>query len=79
MKNKIESLQICRGIAAIYVVLYHTMIITIEKGIAMSPELNWISTHGFLGVNFFFVLSGYIILQAHNNDLSQPKKAKHIY
>jgi peptidoglycan/LPS O-acetylase OafA/YrhL len=48
------------------------MIITNEKNVAKSPSLEWLSVHGYLGVNFFFVLSGFIILQAHFKDFSSP-------
>ncbi len=74
--KRIESLQMMRGIAAIAVALYHTHIITLEKGFAYSETFSSIAIHGFLGVNFFFILSGFIILMAHSKDIGKPDAIK---
>lgn len=66
--KKINSLQVFRGLAALGVVLHHTAISTnafVEK---MPDWLSWAFGHGFLGVDFFFVLSGFIIMSSHFDD-----------
>lgn len=74
-RSRIVSLQAARGIAAVWVLLFH---------------LDWIlrsqPTHelffggafssGHLGVDFFFVLSGFIITHAHFSDVGQPTEAR---
>jgi len=64
-----KSLQACRGVAAMMVVLYHL-------GGAISAD-KYFGIKGFsvpfsfggAGVEFFFVLSGFIILTAHRSDV----------
>lgn len=69
-----SSLQIGRGIAAVLVVLAHLgSAISAEKYFGIS-EFSIPFSFGGSGVQFFFVLSGFIIFNIHKNDLSQPKK-----
>lgn len=58
---RLEGLQLARGVAAMLVVLHH-----IEGKLQVArPEeslfLNGVFGHGWIGVDFFFVLSGFII------------------
>lgn len=67
MREKITVLQGGRAIAALGVLLLHAAILTERHGPERPPGwkfLDW----GELGVDFFFVLSGFIILHAHGND-----------
>lgn len=58
-KHTIESLQAGRGIAALSVVLFHSALAGHDFG---GPFLAFdIFQYGYLGVDFFFVLSGFII------------------
>jgi exopolysaccharide production protein ExoZ len=63
-----------RGLAAAAVAVYHTQLILAQ------PEYGGISifhswaSKGWLGVNFFFVLSGFIILFAHARDIGRPER-----
>jgi len=66
--EKFDSLQVFRGLAALGVVLHHTAVST---GAFVGKVPVWLNTmfmHGFLGVDFFFVLSGFIIMSSHFDD-----------
>jgi peptidoglycan/LPS O-acetylase OafA/YrhL len=68
-RERLLSLQVGRGLAAVGVVLHHARIYTD----VYSPAPEWLARiiqNGFLGVDFFFVLSGFIILGAHFDDPS---------
>ena len=67
-----KSLQGLRAIAAILVVLYHIGgALSAEKYFALHI-LSVPFSFGSAGVEFFFVLSGFIIFTAHKNDFFQP-------
>lgn len=70
----IKSIQAGRGLAALAVAIYHTYLIYFQKtGIAILPGIN---KFGYLGVPFFFVLSGFIIALAHRDDINRPDALK---
>lgn len=72
----IKSLQIGRGLAALAVTLFHTSGMFADPRFGLeSPFWNW-TYRGDLGVDFFFVLSGYIILHAHREDIGRPAQLK---
>jgi Predicted acyltransferases len=61
MKNKIESIQILRGLAALAVVLFHHHFYLVPDGADRSiPDalFGW----GGIGVDLFFVISGFIMI-----------------
>jgi len=68
-----KSIQACRGVAAILVLLHH-----LGSALA-SPKyfgIAWLEVPfvaGDSGVEFFFVLSGFIITWAHFGDIDNPK------
>ena len=68
----IESVQVMRGLAAIAVAIYHTNLILQKPGYGGRDILYTLSSKGWLGVNFFFVLSGFIIMFAHERDIGRP-------
>ena len=72
MPRTLLGLQAARGVAALLVVLYHA-----ERALALPQYLGrpaWSGLAGFghAGVDFFFVLSGFIIFHVHGADLGQP-------
>jgi peptidoglycan/LPS O-acetylase OafA/YrhL len=56
-----------RGLAALAVAAFHLS----YSGI---PVFRGLTSHGNLGVDFFFVLSGFIIMYAHGRDIGRPER-----
>ena len=67
MKKKLDLIQISRGLAAILVIFYH-LAPTTEKYFHVRSFNNFFS-FGKIGVDFFFVLSGFIITFIHYKDI----------
>lgn len=71
---KYNIIQVCRGIAAFLVVLFHLGgAIAAEKYFNL-PNFSIPFSFGYTGVYFFFVLSGFIITFAHSQDFSKPDR-----
>ena len=69
-----KSLQGSRGIAAVFVVLFHLgLTISLDKYFGIK-EFSIPFLFGGAGVEYFFVLSGFIIYSAHAHEVSQPWK-----
>ncbi len=66
--EKFDTIQCFRGLAALGVVLYHASISTTVFVQVIPAWCDAFLSNGFLGVDFFFVLSGFIILSSHYND-----------
>lgn len=66
----LSLIQAYRGFAAVLVVLYHAGTLASAK-FGASPGLE-IFNFGWSGVQFFFVLSGFIIYHVHERDIGQP-------
>ncbi len=68
-----KSLQAGRAIAALLVMLFHLgKVLAREKSFNL-PELALPFSFGDSGVEFFFVLSGFIIMTVHRKDVGRPK------
>lgn len=69
---KLNALQIGRGIAAVLVVLFHFHGTTTEY--FHVSFFNNFFDFGIIGVDFFFVLSGFIITYVHLKDIVKDRK-----
>ena len=63
-KPRFDVLDGLRGVAALLVVVYH-----ITEGYAAGP-LTHMPNHGYLAVDFFFLLSGYVVGYAYDDRLT---------
>lgn len=72
--KKLEIIQAFRGIASIGVLLTHCGVIFQDQ--LGRPFLNNIFAFGGAGVDFFFVLSGFIIFYIHEKDIDKPDRFK---
>ncbi|MFT4572230.1 MAG: exopolysaccharide production protein ExoZ [Hyphomicrobiaceae bacterium] len=71
----IHSIQICRGIAALLVVLCHLGVAIAAPQYFGEPFFSHLfAAGGRAGVDFFFVLSGFIITSVHWRDVGNPSK-----
>lgn len=61
----IYGIQVARGIAALLVVLYHA---SVYSEAYYQVVFDRFFDFGYMGVDFFFVLSGFIIFYIHRND-----------
>lgn len=77
MQKKLEFLQIGRGVAALIVVLHHITAVGIFY-LNFTP-LGGVFKVGWNGVDFFFVLSGFIIYYIHSKDLGKPLEWKRYF
>lgn len=73
LRRTLNTLQAGRGFAALAVLLFHVDVtLGLEKylGRKIFPMVDG----GYLGVAFFFVLSGFVILLAHQKDIGRPDR-----
>jgi peptidoglycan/LPS O-acetylase OafA/YrhL len=70
----LRSLQACRAFAALLVVVFHTScgIFRLPKYFGHKP-FGPVFDFGFAGVDFFFVLSGFLMMYVHAGDFGQPR------
>lgn len=75
-KVRLTGIEAARGFAALFVVLFHaTAIMSLPKYFAAVP-LGGVFSFGYAGVDFFFVLSGFIILFVHYGDIGKQETLK---
>ena len=72
--KKLEIIQAFRGIASIGVLLTHCGVIFQDQ--LGRPFLSNLFAFGGAGVDFFFVLSGFIIFYIHEKDINKPDRFK---
>jgi len=75
-KARLEGVEAGRGVAALLVVLYHAAL-HVEGNVPGSTTLWGLPHFGHAGVDFFFVLSGFIISFVHRKDLGRPGRLGH--
>ena len=75
--NKLTGIEAGRGIAAILVITMHARG-HLLKAFGPSP-LSKFFAFGHVGVDFFFVLSGFIILYIHAADVGRPAALGHYF
>lgn len=71
-QQKLSSIEAARGIAALMVVFYHAAR-HLKADFGVLPW-NGIFKFGHAGVDFFFVLSGFIIFFVHQPDIGRPSR-----
>ena len=72
--KNLSGIEASRGIAATLVILYHAAV-HLNRALT-APRLMAALQFGHSGVDFFFVISGFVILFAHRRDLNNPRQLK---
>jgi peptidoglycan/LPS O-acetylase OafA/YrhL len=72
--RRLGGIEASRGIAASAVILYH--VARYLDGIFGAPILRTLFQFGHAGVDFFFVISGFIILFVHFDDVGNPARLR---
>ncbi len=72
-RERLDGVQAARGVAAMLVLAYHCgRMLSLRQYVGHVP-LGDVFEFGHAGVDFFFVLSGFIITYVHRTDLGRPK------
>ncbi len=74
MRNKIQSIQNLRGFAALAVLIHHIFLDTRSYGSNSFLINNFYNLEYFgnIGVDIFFIISGFIMVFIHGNDFLKP-------
>ena len=76
--DKLDGVQFGRGIAACLVVLYHAgRMLVLPQYVGHDWATKSLFAFGNAGVDFFFVLSGFIIFYVHQRDIGRPNRLGH--
>jgi peptidoglycan/LPS O-acetylase OafA/YrhL len=77
--KKLQTVQALRAIAALVVVLFHSALILEREKYGGHQVFGGAFSIGYVGVDIFFVLSGFIIVAAHYRDLGVPSAASRYF
>jgi exopolysaccharide production protein ExoZ len=73
---QLHSLQQARGLAEMAVLAFHlSLMLTLPRYLGQELFADF-TRRGNLGVDFFFVLSGFIIAFAHGHDIGRPDRLR---
>jgi exopolysaccharide production protein ExoZ len=72
-RGKLRGVEAARGIAALLVVCRHSTVLLASPSYTGRPPLFGLFMFGNAGVDFFFVLSGFIIYYIHHGEIGQPR------
>ncbi len=72
---KLDGLQAGRAIAALMVVAFHANAFILPDRLYDGATAGRVFNMGYAGVEFFFVLSGFIMVFVHQRDFSRPERA----
>ena len=76
--RQLDGVQFGRGVAACLVVLYHSgRMLMLPQYVGHATLVKSLFTFGNAGVDFFFVLSGFIIFHVHRRDIGYPARVGH--
>jgi exopolysaccharide production protein ExoZ len=73
---KLNSIQYLRAIASILVVYCHAIDIQVYFGISRQQNFYYLQNFGAIGVDLFFVISGFIITYVSRNVLADIPSTK---
>jgi peptidoglycan/LPS O-acetylase OafA/YrhL len=71
-KQRLLGLEFGRGIAASLVAMHHASNLLSQPRFAGQAPFHDLMRHFDIGVDFFFVLSGFIIMWIHSSDVGKP-------
>lgn len=76
VKSRLWGIEACRGIAATMVVICHALLLNAQAVQSGATDFSIFSglKVGRVGVDFFFVLSGFIIYLVHSGDIGNPAR-----
>jgi peptidoglycan/LPS O-acetylase OafA/YrhL len=76
--RQLDGVQFGRGVAACLVALYHGgRMLMLPQYVGHGTWVKSLFTFGNAGVDFFFVLSGFIIFHVHRRDIGHPGRVGH--
>nr|WP_108258703.1 acyltransferase [Mangrovicoccus ximenensis] len=74
-ERALTTLQAGRALAAIAVVAFHAHVFYLPERLHPGASISPIFDLGYAGVEYFFVLSGFIMLMVHRGDIGRPARA----
>ncbi|TWG93300.1 peptidoglycan/LPS O-acetylase OafA/YrhL [Mesorhizobium sp. J18] len=76
-RRRLDGLQAGRAMAALMVTLFHANNYFIPQSLYGTGQTAWPGfSMGYAGVEYFFVLSGFVMIFVHATDFGRPERAK---